>query len=276
MRYKSGVRRNCLCHKPNEKKYVCSISYGKDSLATLLLALENGEPLDAVVFVEVMYDLERGISGEHPDHIKWVNEVARPRLLEMGVEVIHLRSDKDYVGSFHTELSRGKHVGKLRGFPIANRCCIQKDCKLRPINTWLREGYFKDGYDVVMYVGIAVDELDRLESLEWSDSPRITKVSLMEKYRYTETMALLKCHEYGLVSPIYLNGGGRNGCWFCPNQNVESFCRLRCHHFDLWHELKKLSKTENIVTDQFRYAQTFADVENNVKNYFDKYHKYIL
>lgn len=42
MRYKSGVRRNCLCHKPNEKKYVCSISYGKDSLATLLLALENG------------------------------------------------------------------------------------------------------------------------------------------------------------------------------------------------------------------------------------------
>jgi diphthamide synthase (EF-2-diphthine--ammonia ligase) len=32
------------------KKYIASCSFGKDSIATILLALENGEPLDGVVF----------------------------------------------------------------------------------------------------------------------------------------------------------------------------------------------------------------------------------
>ena len=43
--------------------YIASCSFGKDSLATILLALEHNEPLDRAVFCEVMFDHERGISG---------------------------------------------------------------------------------------------------------------------------------------------------------------------------------------------------------------------
>lgn len=42
---------------------IASCSFGKDSIATILLALEHGEPLDRVVFSEVMFDHERKISG---------------------------------------------------------------------------------------------------------------------------------------------------------------------------------------------------------------------
>lgn len=35
------------------RKYVASCSFGKDSLTTLLLAKEHGEPLDEAVYCEV-------------------------------------------------------------------------------------------------------------------------------------------------------------------------------------------------------------------------------
>jgi 3'-phosphoadenosine 5'-phosphosulfate sulfotransferase (PAPS reductase)/FAD synthetase len=48
--------------KSKPKMYIASCSFGKDSIATILLALENNEPLDRVVFSEVMFDHERGTS----------------------------------------------------------------------------------------------------------------------------------------------------------------------------------------------------------------------
>ena len=82
------------------KIHICSWSGGKDSMATILLALENNEPLDRVVFAEVMFDHKRGISGEIPEHIEWVYSVAIPKLEQMGVKVDVVKSEKDYVHFF--------------------------------------------------------------------------------------------------------------------------------------------------------------------------------
>lgn len=43
------------------KIHIASCSFGKDSIATILLALENNEPLDRVVFSEVMFYISRKI-----------------------------------------------------------------------------------------------------------------------------------------------------------------------------------------------------------------------
>ena len=67
--------------------YIASCSFGKDSLATILLAKENGEPLDRALYSEVMFDKKRGISAEHPLHSKWIKEVAIPKLESMGIKV---------------------------------------------------------------------------------------------------------------------------------------------------------------------------------------------
>lgn len=53
----------------SQPTYIASCSFDKDSIATILLALEHDEPLDRVVFSEVMFDHARGISGEIPEHI---------------------------------------------------------------------------------------------------------------------------------------------------------------------------------------------------------------
>lgn len=40
------------------EKHILCISGGKDSMATGILALEHGEPLDMAVYCEVMFDKE--------------------------------------------------------------------------------------------------------------------------------------------------------------------------------------------------------------------------
>ena len=88
------------------KMHIASCSFGKDSIATILLALENNEPLDRVVFAEVMFDHERGISGEIPEHIEWIYSTAIPKLESMGVKVDVVKAKKDYV-SFFVNAVRG-------------------------------------------------------------------------------------------------------------------------------------------------------------------------
>ena len=81
-------------------KYFASCSFGKDSVATVLLALEHNEPLDEILFTEVMFDHARNISGEIPEHIDWIHSTAIPRFEAMGVKTRILRSDRDYMYFF--------------------------------------------------------------------------------------------------------------------------------------------------------------------------------
>lgn len=75
---------------------------------------------------------------------------------------------------------------------------INRECKMDPINKYYKQ--FK-GYEIIQYVGIASDEPKRLARLQ--NKGNICKVSLLDKYGYTEEMAKEKCLVYGLLSPIY-------------------------------------------------------------------------
>lgn len=237
-------------------KYIASCSFGKDSIATILLASEHGEPLDEAVFVEVMFDHARNISGELPEHIDWIYSTAIPKLEAMGVRTRVLRSERDYLWCFKWTITRGKHVGKHYGFPIGGKCLINRDCKIAPIRRYLR-GL---GEEVSQYIGIAADEPRRLARLQSG------KVSLLAKYGHTEAMARELCERHGLLSPIYKTGT-RGGCWFCPNARISSFCHLRMEHPSLWAELERLSHTPNLCSYGFKYGKTLQEVEREMDLY---------
>lgn len=146
--------------------------------------------------------------------------------------------------------SGGRHQGKIYGFPIAGMCFLNRDCKVRVI-----QRYLKQFEDVVQYIGIAKDEPNRLSRLDG-----IKKISLLDKYGCTEAMARQKAEEYGLLSPIYTTGS-RNGCWFCPNVSIKQLGRFRKAHPDLWTELVKLSHTPNLCSYGFKYGKTVQEVE---------------
>lgn len=233
--------------------YIASCSFGKDSIATILLALENNEPLDRVVFAEVMFDHSRNISGELPEHIEWVYSTAIPKLEAMGVKVDVVKGERDYMYFFQNAVGGGRHKGKIYGFPIAGRCFLNRDCKVNPIRKYLKQ------FDkVVQYIGIAKDEPNRLERLDG-----VTKISLLDKYGFTEAMARQKAEQYELLSPIY-QSGSRNGCWFCPNCSIKQFGRFRKAHPDLWSELVRLSHTPNLCSYGFKYGKTVQEVEKQI------------
>ena len=74
-------------------KHILSCSFGKDSIATALLALQHGEPLDELVYCEVMFSEE--ISGELPEHNRFIHETAIPYFEQRGInkEIRHYQEE---------------------------------------------------------------------------------------------------------------------------------------------------------------------------------------
>ena len=217
-------------------KHIVSCSFGKDSIATVILAREYGEPLDEIVYVEVMFD--HGISGEVPEHRDFIYNVAIPRFKEWGYPVTVLHSEKTYMDCFFHTCVKGKTKGKRKGFVMVGKCDVSRDCKKRPIRDWAKE----QKKDIVQYVGIAKDEPKRLASLKKEKG----KISLLEKYGYTEAMAYDLCKEYGLLSPAY-KFTNRGGCWFCPNARDGELRHLRNNHPELWEDLLSLENEGNLA-----------------------------
>lgn len=230
-------------------KFIASCSFGKDSLATILLAKEHGEPLDEAVYCEVMFD--KGISGEVPEHRDFIYDTAIPALKRMGVKIIVLRSEKTYVELFTGRVTRGPKKGMVRSFPLCGKCAVQRDCKIRPIQRYQKG--LPPG--TVQYIGIAHDETERLLRLEGG-----RQVSLLEKYNFTEKDALEFCRKVGLLSPVYAFTD-RGGCWFCPNAKLPELRHLYDHHPDLWARMLELQAIPGKTTEKFNRTQKFSDID---------------
>lgn len=235
-------------------KYIASCSFGKDSIATVILAHLHNEPLDLIVFSEVMFD--ENISGEHPLHIDFIYNKAIPTFESWGYEVKVLRANKTYLDCFFNicgERAKPERIGKYRGFPIAFKCKINSDCKVGPIKK-----FFK-GLDCIQYVGIAADEPERLKRLE-----NTNKISLLAKYNYTEQKAFDLCQEYDLISPVY-QLSNRQGCWFCPNARERVCVWLKENKPHYWERLRELSQTPNLVTYKFNRTETFEELDKRLE-----------
>lgn len=183
--------------KQRPPKYIASCSFGKDSVATVLLAIEHGEPLDEICYCEVMYDNSRDISSEHPEHRAFIYEVAIPYFERKGVHTTVLRPEYDFIHEFYRKRQSGPYAGKYNGFPLSGLCIINKNCKMREINRY-NTSIKRSGYTPIHYVGIAADEAKRLTRLKKS-----VDTSLLEKYGVTETQAEGICKRAGLYSPLY-------------------------------------------------------------------------
>lgn len=231
-------------------KHIASCSFGKDSLAQIIVGMQHGVPIDEVMYVEVMFTDE--ISAEFPEHRNFIYNVAIPKLeKDFGLKTVVLRSEQTMWKDFHTLRVRGPNAGKLRGFPIPGLCSINRDCKLKPIRAYLK----KQEDDVIQYVGIATDEPKRLVRLEGTN-----KVSLLAKYGVDEEKAKDICKAHGLLSPIY-EITNRNGCFFCPNASIGELRHLYFNHRGLWTMLHQLQEVHGTSRRCFTKSKTIFDFE---------------
>lgn len=209
-----------------------------------------------------MYDITRNISGENPQHMEFVMNKAKPLFESWGYKVIILHGERDYLQSFHRIMERPikhmEHKGMQYGFPISGRCSIKRDCKMKPIKQFYKSIYD----DYIDYVGIAVDEPKRLESMHKSRY----KISLLEKYGYTEEMAKDLCREYDLLSPSY-ELTKRGGCWFCPNAKLCEHREIREKFPDIWNEFISLESEVNVAQPKWStYGDSLSKRERLLQN----------
>lgn len=211
------------------------------------------------MFSEVMYDLKREISGENPEHIKFIKDT-KILFESWGYEVHILRSDTDYLSFFNRVITKAtkhkEHNGMKFGFPLYGMCGIKRDCKEKPIKDYLKTINDK----IIQYVGICVEEEKRLESLHKQNG----KLSLLEKYGYTEELAKEKCKEYGLLSPCY-KYSKRSGCWFCPNAKLAEHKEIRNLYPEIWKEFVSLENMYNVANNKWNvYGNTLHEIDERL------------
>lgn len=206
-------------------------SCGKDSLYQLECAKELGIKVDFVYSTLCWFDSET--PADLPDvydsklRIKqWVQD-------RYGIPFYFIDGAFTFADRASGFFSRGHREGCCRGFPFIGRgswCQLMKVSKRPKADIHL--------------VGIAADETKRLSQL--CD----TKRSPMAELGRTELDAFKFCESNGVLLPSY-SYGFRDGCWFCPKQNLDNLRRLRIYYPDLWNKLLHL---DSIVIDRGGYS----------------------
>ena len=139
---------------------VFSLSFGKDSMATLILAAEQGIPIDHVMYCDIRFSDE--ISGEHPLMAEWIPEAERILKERFGITVEHV-SNGTYLQHFFTKKQKGKYVGSSMSFPLVIGAWCNSRLKIAAISKYLSQ--FKK-QTITQFVGIAYDEPRRWEGMQ--------------------------------------------------------------------------------------------------------------
>lgn len=224
-------------------KHILFLSFGKDSMATLIKVLELKLPLDEVVYVDIRFDED--ISGEHPAMAAWI-PIAKQILKEQfGITVKVLTAKYTFKDYFYRIKAKGNHSGEIYGFPYTIGAWCNSRLKVEVIND-----YINSLNDIVCeYVGLAFDEPIRLARLMRKSSDKIVYRSVLFENLITEKKAFDICEKRNLESPIYYlydNCCFRGGCWFCVKQCLADLYQLYKYYpnyFMILLELEKDSPT---------------------------------
>ena len=214
-----------MSNQTEEKElfHAVSLSGGKDSTAMLLLMIERGLPIHAVLTADTgmefpeMYEhlqkLDDYLFAERGLHLTWLRH---PK----GFEWLMFEEKKQRPASIENRQRLGVSLyGNGWPGPRVRWCTGQLKTHLihKEINR------LKGQYKAVSYVGIAADEPKRIKN---------ERYPLMD-WGITEKEALRICYDrgydFGGLYQIYR----RCSCWCCPLQGIGELRKLRQHHPEL-------------------------------------------
>ena len=206
-------------------RHIASVSFGKDSLAMVLMLIEKKMPLDEVVF----YD-----TGMEFQAIYNVRDKLLPILDANGIQYTELKPKKPFL---YTMLERpceskqkGKHLGygwcggMSRWGTTSKTIALDRYCESR---------------EATVYIGIASDEPKRLKK-----EIKPYKVHPLVEWGIMESDCLKYCRDNGFSWDE--NGVDlydvldRVSCWCCCNKNRKELKNIYLYLPDYWEKLKYL------------------------------------
>jgi len=210
-------------------KYIASVSFGKDSLAMLLMLLEKNCLLDEVIF----YD-----TGAEFNSIYRIRDKVIPLLEERGITFTELKSEYSFeFWMFDKEVKNRGKEGFHYGYSwCGNRCRWGTALKRDAFQKYLK------GMDYKQYLGIAADETKRIER----NTKEINILPLVE-WGITEKECLDYCHNKGF---FWIEDNGleiydyfsRTSCFCCANKNLQDLRNMRQCFPEYWNKLEEYQR----------------------------------
>lgn len=228
-----------------------SWSGGKDSTATIILMHENNIPIEKIVYVRMMFNEE--IPATLPVMTNFVDETIK-KLEEWGYEVEVVKSKKSAFQISEQIYQRSKYStsnGNKYGVSgFARGACVFQKEKPNAIDSVSAAEFEMIGY--------AADESERIHRLGGG------RQSIMVTLGVSEKEAFEICTKYGMLSPLYERGIGRDGCFFCPNAGKKERELLKIEHPELVEAIyEMIGKTCTQATFRLRNRN------NWIKDYFE-------
>lgn len=224
--------------------YIASVSFGKDSLAMLLMLIEKQYKLDEVIF----YD-----TGMEFQAIYNVKDKVKQLLKDRNIKYTELKPKESFLYKM-LEKEVHKRDGSIQyGYGVCGgKCRWGTTEKNITISKYLKEQYEQDYRE---YIGIAVDETKRVEK-ERNEHKLLPLVD----WQMTEKACLQYCYNKGFY---WVENGirlydilDRVSCWCCANKNKKELDNLYVYLPEYWKKnvdlLKNIKKNnkKGIVVQQ--------------------------
>lgn len=216
-------------------KYIVSCSFGKDSLAMVLRLIEKDYPLDEVIFFDTGMEFQAIYNN-----VEKLSKI----LLDKKIKFSILKDKYSFeFNAFQREVHKKDGTiaygydwcGGMRRWGTAG--------KLSAINRHYKENY--DDEVVIEYVGIAVDERDRIEKYRLKRTKSVKLYPLVE-WGMTEQDCLNYCYsngwnwqENGIDLYEILD---RVSCWCCANKNQKEIKNIMMYVPEYWERIKVYEK----------------------------------
>lgn len=229
-------------------KYIASCSFGKDSLAMVLMLIEKGEPLDEVVF----YD-----TGKEFQAIYDTRDRTLPILAQHGIKYTELKAEMpfDYKMFEKPVKKRGTDIIHKHGYSWCGGVCRWGTTdKLSTIDKHCGKN--------MIYIGIAVDETHRMKFnvnnkcyplVDWD----MTESDCLE-YCYSRNFDWV---EYGVRLYDVLD---RVSCWCCRNKNLKELKNIYIHLPYYWQKLKDIQS--RLIEPMKGVGKSVFELEGRFKN----------
>lgn len=228
---------------------------GKDSLAMILKLLELGYPLDEVVYFDI--GMEFNCIYKNLKKLEIL-------LKSKGITLTVLKPEKSFLYTMLEKPVNKRDGTKQNGYKWCGGLCRWgTSLKLNAI----KENNKKYGNDfIVEYVGIAVDEQERLLRERVKRCENRLKLYPLAEWGMTEKDCLSYCYSKGwdwqennveLYSIL-----DRVSCWCCKNKNLKELKNMFLYLPEYWDKLKNLQKQIEIP---FKRNYNIFDLEIKFK-----------
>ena len=237
------------------KKYVASVSFGKDSLAMLLKLLCDTQIslkylLDVVVFFNTGWEFEAILA---------IRDKVKILLAERGIEFVELEPEIPFYEKMMCCEVIGEDGSIHYGYDWCGGACRWGTMeKIKAFKKYFRTA-FPEGTKIYEYIGIAADEKERIMDSEYKCYPLV-------EWGMTELDCLRYCYSKGFTwqeEGVELYSIlDRLSCWCCTNKNIKE---LRNYYRYLPKYWKRLKGLQTRIDRPFKRNRSIFDLEQKFK-----------